>query len=345
MSEKNSEEALKKTLECPVCLCNFDQFHRQPRVVPCGNNVCTSCLQIILGMSKKCPMCNEKLGGNLKSYPINLFLKEVTNLSQENLMNTIKKVGKNKVEEGEENRETCAGFCSIHKNLQLQLRCMVHKKWICSYCLKDKHSTCRVKTVSEAIKECRIDAEAFWAKTLHLLEKKRNSYDDKVVTLTRRLIDLKTEISTFKRKKEETKDRIKRAKTEKNQTINIQTSHQADEFFHNYGLRLDAYQVSDNESENNYSNENEEYDNEDYDEDLTSNYGDNEDYVNNDEYDNYDDEEGNSHDGDDTNEYDEDEDDDNYSVSNEPAYEEELENDNEHYEDEEYYASESSEED
>ena len=250
----------RKMLECPVCWSFFDKHH-VPRVMQCGNNICSPCLQrVLLTPNKKCPICKEFLEEPFTAYPINRFLRDVASsslsrnnscciiLDDDNVDSnvTIGKIGNDE--------KFTAGHCRLHKDLQLQLRCMNHKKWICCYCLNEKHSKCITKTVTEAIQECKKEAEKFYDTTLISLDRKIISYDNRIDRINRELNNFKNKLRDLKRKKEDKEDKVKRAKKEKVEANKIQSSKEADEFYRNANSRQDMYYVS-SDSDDDYGEE------------------------------------------------------------------------------------------
>ena len=62
MSDVGDERAVQKTLECNVCLCNYNQSDKLPKALRCQHTFCDNCVNNLLqGRTElSCPKCRSK---------------------------------------------------------------------------------------------------------------------------------------------------------------------------------------------------------------------------------------------------------------------------------------------
>jgi len=106
----------QKDLECPVCLEEFDISKKGPVTLPCGHDICMTCLNSSKAhKNHKCPSC-------MKEFPKNINLD--INWSKKELIRRIQEVLK----------------CEVH-NHSIEYVCITEKKLLCGDCLfYDNHA-------------------------------------------------------------------------------------------------------------------------------------------------------------------------------------------------------------
>jgi len=67
------EEAIRKDLECPLCL----KILLDPLTTPCGHNFCRYCLHRCLEAKQECPICRRSVYMDAQDHPVNTLLRNL----------------------------------------------------------------------------------------------------------------------------------------------------------------------------------------------------------------------------------------------------------------------------
>ena len=67
------------SFECPICMIEFDNKIKIPKLLKCGDTICSICLNDIFGREKVCPICRTKIDEDIEILRTNMYAYNAKN--------------------------------------------------------------------------------------------------------------------------------------------------------------------------------------------------------------------------------------------------------------------------
>ena len=67
------------SFECPICMIEFDREKHIPKLLKCGDTICTICLNDIFKRGKECPICRTKIDEGIEILRTNIYAYNAKN--------------------------------------------------------------------------------------------------------------------------------------------------------------------------------------------------------------------------------------------------------------------------
>ena len=201
----------RKSTECPVCFITYNDSVNIPRLMPCGNEVCSICLDFILNSSLSCPICREQLKGKtLESFPVSRFLQDFIVNNREQICGDSYRVPPKLT-------KNYFGWCKLHSG-SYQFRCVFHKMWLCSACIESEHSKCTVISVNQFMSKVK-------PRFFKTLNEKFDEYKRNILKCNEEMDKNRKSVSNLNAKASEIRARLKNTvfsvRTRNSKAINI----------------------------------------------------------------------------------------------------------------------------